>query len=183
MPRQDRGQRVALAQPRRRRVLHLADALHPAVARQHDGRVLVHDVGLGVVLELLAGRRSAVRRLSPYFSPMRASSARISFQRSFGFASSASISFRRFRFSRLLGADLLDLEARQLVEADLEDRRRPGSGRGRSAFISFCGGVGARLGLADDADGAVEVVVDLGERFEDVQRARGACASRARAAA
>src|SRR5207247_548728 len=49
-------ERVALAEARRAGILHLAHALQPPVAREDDGRVLVHDVGLGVVGELLAGR-------------------------------------------------------------------------------------------------------------------------------
>ena len=38
-----------------------------------------------------------------------------------------------------------------------------------NALHQLLGGVGARLGLADDADRAVEVVVDLDEAVEDVE--------------
>src|SRR5262245_6833354 len=44
---------VAFAQARRRRVLQLHHAPQPAVAREEHRRLLVHDVGLGDVLQLL----------------------------------------------------------------------------------------------------------------------------------
>src|SRR5439155_4025002 len=46
---------VPLAQARRRQVLHLALALHPALAREEDDGVLFDDEGLGVELRLFDG--------------------------------------------------------------------------------------------------------------------------------
>src|SRR6185369_15722478 len=64
--------------------------------------------------------------------------------------------------------DLLDLETRELVQADLEDRVRLHLVELERVHQALRG-IGARLGFAYDADRAVEVVVDLRERVEDVK--------------
>src|SRR5262249_10813007 len=64
--------------------------------------------------------------------------------------------------------DLADLEPGELVEADFEDRVGLHLVELEGAH-QLRGGVLPRFGLPDDADGAIEVVVYLGECIEDVQ--------------
>src|SRR5262249_58943260 len=95
--------------------------LQPAVAREDDRRVLVHDVGLGVVGELLARCElgpalvavllsQADELLADHLPALpRAGEERLDL-------------LQALSLFRTLAADLLDLEAGELVEADLQDR-------------------------------------------------------------
>jgi hypothetical protein len=123
----------------------------------------VHDVGLGVVLELLAGgegRAALVTVLVAEGDELAADElpalARAGEQRL--------DLLQALLLLGALGADLLDLEPGELVEADLGWHRldliEPKASSGPR-------GVGREV--ADDADGTIEVVVDLGESVQDVE--------------
>src|SRR5204862_8402 len=148
-------------------ILHLAHALQPPVAREDDGRVLVHDVGLGVVGELLAGRELR----APLVAVLLAQGGELGADHLPALARAGEEGLDLLETLLLLGPlgeDLLDLEAGELVEANVEDRVSLHLVELEGGH-QLPGGVGARLGLPDDADDAVEVVVAAGERVQDVE--------------
>src|SRR3569623_1954568 len=139
------GDDVALARARRRRILELADALQPAVAGDDDVRVLLADERIRVELLLAADDgEQRVGGLEDLLDPLRLG-----------------------RLLVELLADDVDLELREPIQLELEDRIGLDLVE-LEPLDDLLGGVVLALAGTDDLDDLVERVEDRDEAFEDV---------------
>src|SRR5262249_29550265 len=133
------------------------------------GGFLVHDVGVGVVGELLAPARRRDR--AALVAVLLADRDDLGTDQLPALGGALQEPLDLGKTLLLLGtlaADLVDLELREMVEAELEDRVDLDIVELECGH-ELDGGVGAAVGTADDADRLVEVVVERDEAVEDVQ--------------
>src|SRR3569623_1218664 len=159
---------IALARTRLVRILQFADALDPAVARDHDVCVLVDDerilVELLLVTEAAAGLRLA-RRAEQLADFLELSTHDI--EQLVVVVEDLLDALRLFRLLLELLADHVDLELGELVELELEERIRLDVVE-LEALHDLAGGVFLAVAGADDLDRLVERIEDRDEAFQDV---------------
>ncbi|EAU62171.1 conserved hypothetical protein, partial [Stigmatella aurantiaca DW4/3-1] len=166
--RQHRHHRVALAQARGGRVLHLAHALDPPVAREHDVCVLVHDEGVLAELHLLGARAANARAALVVVGGLDLRQLVLDGAPQLALVLEDALDALHLQALLLeLLLDDEDLQPGQLVELHLQDGVHLDFIQ-LEARHQLLGRVLLALGRADDADHLVQRVVDLLEALQDV---------------
>ena len=153
------------------RILHLAHALEPAVAREDDGHLLVDDEVLGDELGLLPAGAADLGAALVLEAPRHLGDLAAHHLEELALVTEDRLDLLGATLLLgQLGEDEVDLQPGQLVELELEDR----VGllvRQLEALRQLGGGVGLAIRLADDPDRLVEHVEDEREAFEDMDAA------------
>src|SRR5690606_33444016 len=168
VPREDRLQLIALAEPHFRLVAHLARAFDPTVAAQDDPGVLIEDELLLVVLRLdeIASAHLRAARVAEGFAHLRELLLHLAPQTLLAREELFDRGGLRLLVAKLVEDDL-DLEARELVEAQIEDGIDLHAVE-LEALHELLGRILAPLRATNDPGRLVEGIEDDSEALEDV---------------